>query len=290
MRKPLNKYLILLGLLLIGVLGVSAYRNRQQIAQSNNTNNAACTQLTNTIEISGCYAKQLAAQTATVPAINLLNEARKLQQTRVITDCHVIAHAIGNALLTKHQGDIGASFLECNHNCVDGCFHGVMENTVKNQRDTGQDMTAFITNACNPFTEPLTRRQCVHGLGHGIMGHGGLTLAQATDTCIAAFSTIGFEPCTSGVLMEYIAQKLYDSPTELQSTVAKACDEAEAIDKGGKTGFLPACANALGQELMLFTGYDLKQTLSLCNTLSEAQATVCTWSANQENADHKLDS
>lgn len=290
MRKPLNKYGLLLGLLLITALGVAGYQNRQKSTQSNKATTGACMHLTNAIEISGCHAKQLAAQVETVSAINLLNEARKLQQTRVVHDCHLIAHAIGNAVLTKHRGDIGASFLECNHNCVDGCFHGVMENTISSQRDMGQDITAFAADACTKFTEPVTHRQCVHGLGHGIMGHSGLTLAEATDACVRIFQTTGVEPCTSGVLMEYTTEKLYDSNAHLQSTVPDICDEAEVIDKAGKPGFFPACANALGQGLMLFTGYNLEQSLTLCNTLSSAQAAVCTWSANQENLDHQLDS
>lgn len=290
MRKPLNKYWVVLGLLLIGTLGVGAFRDRQQTTQSNNAGDTTCAQLANSIEVSGCYAKQLAARTKTASAIDLLNEARKLQQTRTVIDCHLIAHAIGNAVLAKHRGDIGSSFLECNHNCVDGCFHGVMESTISNQRDTGQDITAFAAEACTPFTEPVTRRQCVHGLGHGIMGHSGLTLAEATDTCVHIFATTGMEACTSGILMEYTNEKLYAAQSDLHSVVPKICDEADTVDKAGKPGFFPACANALGQGLMLFTGYNLEQSLALCNTLPQTQAVVCAWSANQENLDHQLDS
>lgn len=289
MRKPLNKYWVVLTLLLIGALGVGAYQNRQQDTQTSNVSDTVCARLTNAIEISSCYAKQLATRAETVPAADLLNEARGLQRAGAVTDCHLIAHAIGNAVLTKHRGDIGASFIECNHNCVDGCFHGVMESTISNQRDTGQDITAFAAEACTPFTEPVTRRQCVHGLGHGIMGHSGLTLAEATDACVRIFQTTGVEPCTSGILMEYTTKKLYQANANLKSAVPTICTEAETIDKTGKPGFFPACANALGQGLMLFTGYNLEQSLGLCNTLPQAQAAVCAWSANQENLDHQLD-
>jgi len=62
-------------------------------------------------------------------------EVKIFKDRKIIDDCHLNAHFIGEAGLEKHNFDAGQAFAMCEFGCVEGCFHGVMEGYIRNEAD-----------------------------------------------------------------------------------------------------------------------------------------------------------
>lgn len=136
-------------------------------------------------------------------AIDML-EQRASSDSLVLRAGHQLAHALGRRALLRSGGD--ATILRsCRPAFASGCYHGVVEAllTLRGRIDMRelQDMCA----AAGGDDAPGPIYECVHGLGHGLLG----ALARDVDTALrhcdaldgASFNT----SCHEGVFMEAIA-------------------------------------------------------------------------------------
>ncbi|MDR6218717.1 hypothetical protein [Deinococcus soli (ex Cha et al. 2016)] len=112
---------------------------------------------------------------------------------------HTIAHTLGRMAYTLKPDP--AIFTQCNEVFQSGCYHGVLEAHFAAHPDANaQD----IANQCRDLSGNLDARysECLHGLGHGVVGRHGHDLMLALAECRALDDRWVRQNCYSGAFME----------------------------------------------------------------------------------------
>jgi len=193
-------------------------------------------------------------------------ELKNFKNRKIIDDCHLNAHFIGEAALEKYDFDVGKAFASCEFGCIEGCFHGVMEGYVRYEADP-YTVTSKIKNMCasvsssNQEVENLLRSQCAHGIGHGLVAHDFLPVDEALVACRG----IDYEGrCMGGAIMEHIEQYLSLEEDKLKEILPEICKPFLELDDPAAV-FM--CANNIGIALMWYTKHDLTFSKKLCEEL-----------------------
>ena len=200
-----------------------------------------------------------------------MTEAKVFKGKKVIDDCHLNAHYIGEASLEKHNFNPGKAFAACEFGCTEGCFHGVMERYVRYKADP-YTVTSEVKSMCDTVSSPnsqieaLLKSQCAHGIGHGLVAHNFLPPAEAIDVC----RRIDYyeERCAGGVIMEYVEQYLSLGENEFKEILPEICEPFNQLDD---TSVMGACAYNIGMALMWYTRHDLALSKKLCEELEKPE-------------------
>jgi hypothetical protein len=122
----------------------------------------------------------------------------------LVKDCHAHAHELGWELLALHEGNWFTAISECSLECVQGCQHGVLERYTADL--TREELLSAMTSLCDVFNPHTgTYRQCVHGIGHGLLVSRKLTVEEAVDACGLGDPFFRWT-CIGGLLMEHFDQ------------------------------------------------------------------------------------
>jgi hypothetical protein len=135
--------------------------------------------------------KGMAEQQGAAAAYDYLKQEWKDRQVQG----HDLSHVIGR-IAYQQLGD--KSFAVCDSNFAFGCFHGLLEELIKQRGEAG---FATATAACNKLQLSGAVASCLHGIGHGVMGYKG-DVGIATATC-QKFAQQERNYCYDGVYMEY---------------------------------------------------------------------------------------
>jgi hypothetical protein len=128
----------------------------------------------------------------------------------VLRGGHQLAHALGRRSLALNGGD-PAVIAECRPEFGAGCFHGVVEAYL--DASGGIDM-AVLERMCTGAggrKGPGAVYECMHGLGHGVVGILGLDYARALGYCDSLSRPRFDTSCQEGVFMEAIDDAIADS-------------------------------------------------------------------------------
>lgn len=129
----------------------------------------------------------------------------------VADQCHQLVHEIGRAA-GKRYGDVAEAYAVGDDLCASGYFHGVLE-AVTEQIGL-ETLITEIDTVCGPLKErdpySLDHYNCVHGLGHGLMGVTYSQLYESLAACDAYSEAWERESCYGGVFMENIMAR--DNP------------------------------------------------------------------------------
>jgi len=178
-----------------------------------------------------------------------------------INDCHEIAHWIGDEALIL-AGGLDGAFAACERGCIQGCYHGAMESYLASEQLPFEQFAQTVTTLCSDLSaDALTYRQCIHGVGHGVMNYA--TLLDSIDVCLqgdAFFSNV----CLGGVFMENVDRYLSLSEERLRQAIPTMCAE---LSPGLHREM---CLEAIGEGMMFYTGHDLDAGLDLCTSLIES--------------------
>jgi hypothetical protein len=240
----------------------------------------ACTWVASPLERSDCLVPYFVYLTHHEPVSEVLAHAQVLQRQGIIDDCHVIAHAVGAANLDRHSGDPGSALATCSMGCIEGCYHGVMEAYVAthSQRPTPQDLLTI----CDSVTsDTLLFRQCIHGLGHGLLQYNNDVLADAVDACTQFPTEYTQLTCLGGVFMQNIQNASYGDEDTFLANVSAAC-----VPMRGNTTLYPICTEGIGAGIMFYTGHDLSRSIALCKRLDPSLREQCVTQATAERALH----
>lgn len=199
-----------------------------------------------------------------------MEEAIKLKNDRVVSDCHLFAHVIGETALEKYDFDTGKAFSSCIPGCSSGCHHGVLERFIRNEADP-YNAISKIQNMCDGIDEKndwQSKRDCVHGMGHGLRAHDYLPLEEAIDVC-EIFGSHWAYSCKGGLIMENMDQYLLLDLDEgsFREGIPKICTQIEDI----APELMRDCLGTLGLGFLYNTGYDLQRSESLCEELLNPQ-------------------
>ncbi len=218
-------------------------------------------------------------------ARDALREAQRLKKTRVIDDCHLASHYIGGATLSKNSFDIGRSFASCGKGCIEGCFHGVMEKYVEHN---GGITTEGLTHLCDSVSNSsaLLRRQCIHGAGHGILGHGDTELVSAVDTCRKFASAFDIDICLGGVFMQQMNNYSAFSKELLIKELPHMC---ESLSSERDNQLMSMCTSAIGEGLMFYSGHNISESEFMCKLLNIEYQEICIQAVQDEATVNKLE-
>jgi hypothetical protein len=181
-----------------------------------------------------------------------------------MNDCHVMAHAVGHAAWRKAQ-DLPGAFRACSTNCVQGCWHGVLEAAMKDSGKTPAEALAFC-DALGKGT--LERRQCLHGVGHGIMHQRRADLKAAVGACESLDGRYESEQCLGGLWMQWAHFPVHEGPAAFRRQAPELCD-------GVRQDLLGKCAHAVGGAAMFAHAHDEAAARAVCRTLPSGQRRQC---------------
>jgi len=202
-----------------------------------------------------------------------MRQAKSFKTNGVVDACHLIAHHIGETALEKYDFDAGQAFASCEFGCIEGCFHGVMERLVRSTADPSAVASA-VKNMCDMVRTPnlqkeaLLKSQCAHGIGHGLVAHGFLPVAQAVSACQGLEGGLFQARCRGGVAMEHVEQYLSLEENKLKETLPAICAPFKAVKDANA---LYDCHINIGIVLMWYTKHDLSLSQKLCEELQKPE-------------------
>ena len=218
-----------------------------------------------------CLEPHFRALTRTQTAEIALLKAKKFQRTDNIDDCHLIAHFIGEEVLNKHSADLGKALAECSMDCNQGCVHGAVQTYISEKSDT-DNITADLISVCDTVSyDNRLRRQCIHGVGHGLLTGGLMPIAEAIESC-HRFKGREISICLGGTFMENMQSHLLIPEAQLRAELPLICNEVAQM---GNERYLRWCADHIGGGLMFYTGHDLEKSYRLCRLLPADQRPMC---------------
>lgn len=183
----------------------------------------------------------------------------------IFNTCHEASHYIGRIAYEKAK-DIGKLFGQCQHICLDGCYHGVIEGYFIEKNiplENFQIISSEVGTICgkeDDYEVPELYITCLHGLGHAVMFVTDNELPEALLLCDALETEGEEELCYTGALMANMdARKSIDHPSKY----------IKEDDPMYPCNILPEkhqkkCYEYNTLNFYNFTNYDWKKTIELC--------------------------
>ncbi len=230
-----------------------------------------------TLERVTCLEGYVRTLTLETSATEAMCRAKALALDGVVDDCHWLAHVIGKANLEKAKGDVGKAFSTCPLGCSEGCYHGVISTWLagRDKSTIARDLLAVCKDFANGSVE---RRQCIHGVGHGLLMNGSMTLASAVAACRSSSEAFFVDTCLGGVFMEHVAESTQGYPA------AQLLEHLSSLCPGLSPADTATCSEAIGEGLMFYTGHDLPKSLALCKGVTDAYRASCEAGARDESS------
>jgi hypothetical protein len=118
-----------------------------------------------------------AVETRGLEAVIAIFDATVDETSVYDTDCHTISHALGSAAYERAGRDIGQAAAIGSLECSGGMVHGAVIRAMIEQQATGPtDLEAIARRCLAPDVSGSSwehQRQCIHGMGHGLVAIGG---------------------------------------------------------------------------------------------------------------------
>jgi hypothetical protein len=130
----------------------------------------------------------------------------------VYNNCHQMTHVIGRAAADLY-GDIPSTLSKGDDFCGSGYYHGAMEDFVANvgPQEILEKANTLCADPAEHQNHSFVHRECVHGVGHGLMVAQENEVLQALQTCDTLIDDWEKENCYDGVFMENTMAE--DSPS-----------------------------------------------------------------------------
>lgn len=227
-----------------------------------------------------CWKRQLSAVTeafgperATVALKDLYRK-----NPRVVSECHQLAHSIGNTAVSMYP-DLAGAFAHGDPFCWSGYYHGVVEEAV---RDLGRD--TFLERADSLCAEVPGKDRysfdyynCVHGLGHGLMAATRGALFESLDLCNSLSGDWEERSCYGGVFMENIMTAHRNTETSYLRSDDLLYPCTAVADR-----FKEECYKMQTSYALQENGYDFAGIFALCKDADEGFTDTCAESAGRD--------
>ncbi len=182
----------------------------------------------------------------------------------VYARCHEVTHYLSRTEYTKTQS-IPQVYASCNSTCHGGCYHGVLEQYLKdtNLSPNSQQITQTIAQLCSQVRNtalPLVLYECFHGLGHAAMFVTDMEVPLSLKLCDSLDDQANRDRCYGGVFMENSSSS---TSTTHPGKYVKADDPmypCNILDER----YLRLCYRYQSSHFALITGHNWSQTADLC--------------------------
>ena len=219
-----------------------------------------------------CLKSYLEELTRTKSAKVAIQETILLKNQKHISECHLAAHFIGKANYDKFKTNVSLAFATCPTLCLEGCQHGVMDAYINASKNLETALFG-ITNTCQSITSSSwLKRQCLHGVGHGIVRHNEYNIVEAINLCNKFPDEYSADKCIGGVMMEYTNQYL---SLDENSFIQKLRSVCIPVITTKKPDTIKRCFSNLGGAIVFYVGKDMQKSLKLCENLLPEYITMC---------------
>ncbi len=198
-------------------------------------------------------------------------KVRAEENSYVKSQCHPITHSIGHAAAEIYP-DILDAFSHGDSYCWSGYYHGLLEEIIdrKGTEKTLAELNTICSRIPGKDVYSFDYYNCVHGLGHGLMGSSGQNLFEALVMCDNLSGEWERLSCYGGVFMENIIIE----------------------NKGGSTAYLKASdpvypCNAVGERykqicylmqtsyMLKVSDYNFSTVFDLCSKVEGVYKATC---------------
>lgn len=140
---------------------------------------------------------------------------RENENSYIKSQCHPLAHVIGRAA-AKVFPDILDAYSKGDSYCWSGYYHGLLEEIIdkKGKDKTLEELNTICSRVPGKDVFSFDYYNCVHGLGHGLMGAAGQNLFDALSMCDKLEGSWERSSCYSGVFMENVIIESKGGTTE----------------------------------------------------------------------------
>lgn len=196
----------------------------------------------------------------------------------VFNTCHEASHYIGR-LAYQEQKNVKNLFNACQHICLDGCYHGVVEGyfidknislVEQNFKEVSNEV-AKLCGKSEDYRTPELYVSCLHGLGHAVMYITDFDLPDALDLCDSLSGANERELCYTGALMansdnrnseEHPSKYLKDDDPMYPCPILKEKHQKKCYEYNTLTFYE-------------FTNYDWGKTIELCGQVPSPYRSGC---------------
>lgn len=215
------------------------------------------------------YADLIKTESVDAAFIDLRN--RYNENSYVVSQCHPIAHVIGQIAVKKYP-TAAEAYTHGDSFCWSGYYHGVLEGIVGK---IGQEnVIAQINNICGSIAGKedysFEYYNCVHGLGHGLMAMTNTELFESLKLCDNLKGNWEQTSCYGGVYMENV---MVDNKNHFTNYL-KPDDPLYPCNKVD-TKYKSACYLMQTSYMLKVTGGDFTKVFSLCATADADFVATC---------------
>ena len=212
---------------------------------------------------------------------------RAARDSSLHRDGHQLAHALGREAAADHAGD-ATIIRECRPVFASGCYHGVVEASL---RAAGRIDVPALERLCVAVDGPAGPGpgfECIHGLGHGILGARRDDLRSALRDCDALSTPRRAASCHLGAFMEAITSALGAPGMQGAHAHAEAMLAIDAADpyspcRAYGDPYATSCWLFQGFVILRANGFDAGRALRVCNGAPGGRAARC-----YESVGHQL--
>jgi hypothetical protein len=217
-------------------------------------------------------------------------EAAAARDSAVLRDAHQHAHQLGRLALAA-RGDPGV-LAQCRPAFSSGCYHGVVESYVQSRGRVDMAELERMCAAAGSADRPGPVTECVHGLGHGVLGALALDLNRTLAHCDELSTSDRRGGCYSGAFMEAVMASLREGDTSAQGDHGHAhaahdhepdgggrlvIDPADPFSPCGTYGdpYAKACWVYQGFLILRTADFDARAALERCGSAPEGRVALC---------------
>jgi hypothetical protein len=212
--------------------------------------------------------------------------ARAERDTALQRDGHQMAHRLARQAVAGRSGD-AAVIAGCRPVFASGCYHGVVEAAV---RQAGRIDTPSLERLCATVETggagPGGTFECLHGLGHGLLGALRHDLPATLRACDALSTPRRAASCHAGAFMEGVIAAVQPAavheghvhPAEHPAAPPRmALDPADPYSPCRAWGdpYADACWLFQGFVILRANGFDAARALRVCDDAPDGRAPRC---------------
>lgn len=186
-------------------------------------------------------------------------------------ECHQITHVIGRAAADVYP-TVSEAFANGNGFCWSGYYHGVMEGVVAKvgKANLATKLDSICAEIPGKSSYSFDYYNCVHGLGHGVMGTHNNELFDSLSMCDNLTGAWEQVSCGSGAYMEnVIADGVYHAAKYLKPE--DPLYPCNASPEKYKT----TCYLMQTSYMLKLVGYEFSKVFELCRGVEEIYMNTC---------------
>lgn len=214
------------------------------------------------------------------------------------------AHEAGMMLASK-KIPLEEAFAFCGTTFKQGCMHGYIMEYIDDTYTKEADLKSFKA-VCENIKDPLSKINCIHGLGHELTAKIKKDLPEVLVSCKdIAENPSELSACQSGISMEYTKGKpstgnhshnavgLVRLPcTTLPDEYKKTCIASEGAYRqynpshedfkttynfclSNDAEYIPSCMLAVSERAVIATAENAEKEIALCNQLKNEHRPLC---------------